>query len=113
MRAPSTVCRTDRTDSPGDTDKTRMRIRTSILATGSILVLAGSALGSSAALAGNAGDGSGYGTQPGFEVSNSHTACAGHGAFGAFGKDDNFAGGANGQATGTNNSKLCGNPQSR
>ena len=33
-----------------------------------------------------------------------------HGAFGAFGKDDNFAGGANGQATGdANSAKGCQN----
>jgi len=36
---------------------------------------------------------------------------AGSGAFGAFGKDNNFAGGANGQLTGLNNSALCGNRQ--
>ena len=36
---------------------------------------------------------------------------AGSGAFGAFGKDNNFAGGANGQQTGLNNSSLCGNRQ--
>ena len=58
-----------------------------------------------------AGDGTGYGTQPGFTVATSHTDCAGHGAFGAFGKDYNFAGGANGRQTGINNSSLCGNPQ--
>ncbi len=33
-----------------------------------------------------------------------------HGAFGAFGKDNNFAGGANGQATGdANSAKGCQN----
>jgi hypothetical protein len=63
------------------------------------------------ASAGSAGDGSGYGTQPGYAVATSHTACAGHGAFGAFGKDDNLAGGADGRQTGINNSSLCGNPQ--
>lgn len=36
---------------------------------------------------------------------------AGSGAFGAFGKDNNFAGGANGQQTGRNNSAICGNRQ--
>jgi hypothetical protein len=36
---------------------------------------------------------------------------AGSGAFGAFGKDNNFAGGANGEQTGLNNSALCGNRQ--
>jgi hypothetical protein len=62
-------------------------------------------------LAGNAGDGSDYGTQPGFTVATDKTPCAGHGSFGAWGKDYNFAGGANGQETGFNNSGLCGNPQ--
>ncbi len=33
---------------------------------------------------------------------------AGSGAFGAFGKDNNFSGGANGQQTGLNNSSICG-----
>ena len=64
-----------------------------------------------AGFAGNSGDGSEYGTQPGFDVANGNTECAGHGAFGAFGKDNNFAGGANGQQTGLNNSGLCGNRQ--
>jgi hypothetical protein len=45
----------------------------------------------------------------GCETAFSHTECAGHGAFGAFGKDENFAGGANGQLTGYFNSALCGN----
>ena len=88
-----------------------MRVRSSLLATASILVLGGSALGTATAFAGNAGDGSGYGTQPGYEVSQSHTTCQGAGAFGAFGKDNNWAGGANGPATGDANSNLCGNPQ--
>ena len=35
----------------------------------------------------------------------------GSGAFGAFGPGNNFAGGANGQQTGLNNSALCGNRQ--
>jgi hypothetical protein len=43
--------------------------------------------------------------------SMANTECAGHGGFGAFGKDNNFAGGANGDATAFNNSTLCGNPQ--
>ncbi|HEY6017548.1 MAG TPA: hypothetical protein VIU16_12245, partial [Gaiellaceae bacterium] len=61
--------------------------------------------------AGNSGDGSEYGTQPGFAVANANTPCAGHGAFGYFGKDNNLAGGANGYLTGLNNSGLCGNRQ--
>jgi hypothetical protein len=62
-------------------------------------------------LAGNSGAGSEYGTQPGFTVANANTVCAGHGAFGYFGKDHNLAGGANGYQTGLNNSGLCGNRQ--
>jgi hypothetical protein len=38
-----------------------------------------------------------------------NTECAGHGSFGAFGMDMNFAGDANGQLTGYYNSALCGN----
>lgn len=34
---------------------------------------------------------------------------AGSGAFGFFGKDNNLAGGADGAATGLNNSSICGN----
>jgi hypothetical protein len=34
---------------------------------------------------------------------------AGSGAFGFFGKDNNFAGGADGAATGLANSSVCGN----
>jgi hypothetical protein len=45
----------------------------------------------------------------GCENAFANTECAGHGAFGAFGKDENFAGGANGQLTGYFNSALCGN----
>lgn len=65
-----------------------------------------------------------YGTQPGFTVSNDNTICAGHGSFGAFGQHGDVAHdfgvnnlgsnnkpGADGQATGANNSSLCGNPQ--
>ena len=63
------------------------------------------------AMADNSGDGSGYGTQPGYAKANANTPCAGHGAFGAFGKDNNFAGGASGDRTAYNNSTLCGNPQ--
>jgi hypothetical protein len=40
-----------------------------------------------------------------------HAQCgskAASGAFGAFGKGNNFAGGANGKATGDNNSDVCG-----
>ena len=63
-----------------------------------------------------------YGQQPGFDVANGNTVCAGHGSFGAFGaKGDvvhdfginylgsNDAPGADGYQTGLNNSGLCGN----
>ena len=56
----------------------------------------------------------GYGSQPGQAVAFSHTTCAGAGAFGYYGNghnEANMAGGADGQATGINNSSLCGNPQ--
>ena len=102
-------------------------MKTTILGIGTaaaigLLTLSGSAF------AGNAGDGSGYGTQPGFDnaIANSN-GCAGHGAFGAFGKDFNLGNansghipapgnnqngnGANGQQTGLNNALLCGNRQ--
>jgi hypothetical protein len=62
-------------------------------------------------LAGNSGDGSEYGTQPGFAHAQDNTVCSGAGAFGFFGKDNNLAGGANGKQTGINNSSLCGNRQ--
>lgn len=76
-------------------------------------------VGATAALAGG-----GYGSQPGFEVANANTVCAGHGAFGAFGTfgdvthdfginnpGSNGVPGADGTQTGINNSTLCGNPQ--
>lgn len=53
-----------------------------------------------------------YGT-PGTTVALSHTICADHGSFGAFGKTTNFAGGATGHVTGTDNAGVCGNPQGR
>jgi len=77
------------------------------------------------ALASNSGDGSDYGTQPGYAVSASHTVCQGHGSFNAFGKNaslgvekvhatflSSYPGpGTDGTQTGINNSNLCGNPQ--
>ena len=39
------------------------------------------------------------------------TICSLAGAFGAFGKGNSLAGGADGDQTGFNNSTLCGNPQ--
>lgn len=76
------------------------------------------------AFASNAGDGSDYGTQPGYSVATGQTSCSGAGAFDFFGKDWNLGNlvsghyvggsypgpGANGTQTGINNSTLCGNP---
>ena len=53
----------------------------------------------SAALASNSGDGSDYSPNPNASACGQY-----HGAFNAFGKDYNFAGGADGQTTGYNNS---------
>jgi len=52
-----------------------------------------------------------YGSQPGYAgaIANSN-GCAGAGAFGAFGPGNNWAGGADGTATGIANSTLCGQP---
>ncbi|MDP2671448.1 MAG: hypothetical protein Q8P13_03240 [bacterium] len=77
------------------------------------------------AVASNSGNGSDYGTMPGYGVSTSKTVCADHGSFDAFGKDASlgiekvhatFLGsypgpGTDGTQTGINNSTLCGNPQ--
>ncbi len=67
-----------------------------------------------------------YGQMPGAARSMSHTICAGHGAFGAFGKIYNFGEGivnlpgypsgpngrgASGSSTGAANSALCGSAQ--
>jgi hypothetical protein len=43
--------------------------------------------------------------------SSEQTACSGHGSFGAFGKDNDWRGGASGDNTAWSNSTLCGNPQ--
>jgi hypothetical protein len=89
---------------------------------GGLILVAGAAV---PALASNSGDGSSYGTQPGFTQAQSQTQCSGAGAFGAFGKDYNLGNeqsghypggsypgpGADGQQTGANNSNLCGSPQ--
>lgn len=76
--------------------------------------------------ASNSGNGSDYGTMPGYSVANSNTICAGHGSFDAFGKDANLGNLVSGHATflgsypgpgtvgtqtGFNNSTLCGHPQ--
>jgi hypothetical protein len=51
------------------------------------------------------------GRQQATEVGAQCGSGAGSGAFGYFGKDNNLAGGAKGQATGVSNSSLCGNRQ--
>jgi hypothetical protein len=62
-------------------------------------------------------------SQPGYDQAIGNTECADHGSFGYFGDKGvihdfgtNYPGsdnapGADGQATGDNNSHLCGNPQ--
>jgi hypothetical protein len=71
------------------------------------------------AFAGSALAGGGYGSQPGYNIANANTICAGHGAFGAFGATGDVqhdfgvsnpnGPGADGAQTGLNNSSLCGN----
>jgi hypothetical protein len=51
------------------------------------------------------------GRQQATEVGAQCGSGAGSGAFGFFGKDNNLAGGANGEQTGINNSSVCGNRQ--
>jgi hypothetical protein len=51
------------------------------------------------------------GRQQATEVGAQCGSGAGSGAFGFFGKDNNLAGGADGQQTGLNNSAVCGNRQ--
>jgi hypothetical protein len=51
------------------------------------------------------------GRQQATEVGAQCGSGAGSGAFGFFGRDNNLAGGANGQQTGINNSAVCGNRQ--
>jgi len=77
------------------------------------------------AFASNSGDGSDYGTMPGYTVATDNTVCADHGSFNAFGKNASlgiekvhatFLGsypgpGTDGTQTGLNNSLLCGNRQ--
>jgi len=83
------------------------------------LALSGASILATSGLAAANGTGGNYcgadpaagGPSNGCAQSMSNTPCAGHGAFGAFGKDNNFAGGASGDRTAFNNSTLCGNPQ--
>ena len=59
------------------------------------------------------GDGGDYcgASLNGCEHSSGNTICSGHGAFGAFGKGNDWRGGASGDHTAYANSTLCGNPQ--
>jgi hypothetical protein len=82
-----------------------------------LIIVAAFAVGGSFALSGPAAAANDYCGASGNGCEHAQAAgaqCgsgAGSGAFGAFGKDNNFAGGANGQQTGLNNSALCGNRQ--
>ena len=51
-------------------------VRKPLITLAAVCALALPAIG----IAGNAGDGSDYGTQPGFTVANDNTPCAGHGS---------------------------------
>ena len=91
-------------------------------ATASVIVLGATAI---PAFASNSGDGSDYGSMPGYSVAMDNTECAGHGSFNAFGKNailgiekvhadflSSYPGpGTDGTRTGLNNSGLCGNRQ--
>ena len=81
-----------------------------ILAT---LVLALAATLGMSGLAAADGDGGDYcgASSNGCAHSQANTPCAAHGAFGAFGKGNDWRGGASGDNTGYANSTLCGNPQ--
>ena len=79
-----------------------------------IAISAGAMLGGALAAASvSAGASDAYcsNSATGCAQSLSQTICSLHGSFGAFGKGNNFAGGADGDQTGINNSTLCGNPQ--
>jgi hypothetical protein len=104
----------------------KIKTKTAIIASTVVLGLGGATFGLALPFAAHAA-GSGYGSQPGFGVSNSQTICAGHGAFGAFSgaavpgegsyvhntlvAQDKEAGISLGSETGPTNSQLCGNPQ--
>jgi hypothetical protein len=80
----------------------------------SIAILAGAAV--PALAAGNSTPGidrylDNPGRQQATEVGAQCGSGAGSGAFGYFGKDNNLAGGADGQQTGLHNSAICGNRQ--
>jgi hypothetical protein len=86
-----------------------------VMAVASLGIISGAAIPAMAA--GNSTPGEGrYDSNPGrqqaVEVGAQCGSGAGSGAFGYFGKDNNLAGGANGEQTGLNNSAVCGNRQS-
>ena len=107
---------------------TKIKTKTAVAISAAVLTASG--LGFAVAIpaishASSVGNGSDYGTQPGYTVSTSNTQCAGHGTFDALGKNASlgtekvhatFLGsypgpGTDGHQTGLNNSTLCGNPQ--
>ena len=110
------------------TGVSKIKTKSAIVASTIVLGLGGATFGLAlplAAHASSAGDGSDYGTMPGYTQALSHTQCAGAGAFDALGKNaslgtekvhatflGSFPGpGTDGQQTAANNSNLCGNPQ--
>jgi hypothetical protein len=83
---------------------------------GLIILSATLALGGAAWAQGNSEPGlarylANPGRQQATEVGAQCGSGAGSGAFGFFGRDNNLAGGANGEQTGINNSAVCGNRQ--
>jgi hypothetical protein len=80
----------------------------------SLTMVGGFALPTFAAAGGASGDYCGASANGCAHATEAGAQCgsgAASGAFGAFGKDNNLAGGANGQQTGLSNSAVCGNRQ--
>jgi hypothetical protein len=77
------------------------------------LAIAGAAtFGMSGGASANGGDGDYCGASSnGCTHAMANNDCSGAGGFGAFGKDNNFAGGADGRLTVERNSAVCGNRQ--
>ena len=91
------------------------KVKKMIAGTAATLMMAG-AMAFPALAAGNSDPGinrylDNPGRQQATEVGAQCGSGAGSGAFGFFGKDNNLAGGADGQQTGLNNSSVCGNRQ--
>ena len=92
-----------------------MALRKFAATAGASIIMVG-ALAGTAFAAGNSTPGidrydNNPGRQQATEVGAQCGSGAGSGAFGYFGKDNNLAGGADGQQTGLNNSSVCGNRQ--